>query len=72
VDDSPAAADFLPSGYVLQPEIVMHLQQSDSFRRETPESPKNAALAAGFDLLGFLRLLLISSDGTVIAAIGSG
>jgi hypothetical protein len=72
VDSAPAKSDFLSRRYVLQPKIVMDLQQSDSFGRETAKSPKIAALAAAFTLLGFLRLLLISSDGAVIAAFGSG
>jgi hypothetical protein len=49
----------------------MELQQLDSFRCGIPESPKNAALDAGFNLLGFLRMLLISIDNAAIGVIGT-
>jgi hypothetical protein len=36
---------------------VLKLQHQNSFAGENPETPKNAANADGFGLLGFLRML---------------
>jgi hypothetical protein len=49
---------------------VVGLQHPDTFVSGPAKSPKNAANAIAFDLLGFLRMLLTFREGPMRAVAG--
>jgi hypothetical protein len=59
---SGAAANFLGPGCTCIVKSVLNLQHSDSFERDNPQTPKNAANADGFCLLVFLKMRLVQSE----------
>ena len=59
---SGAAANFLGPGCTCIVKSVLNLQHLDSFERDNPQTPKNAANADGFCLLVFLKMRLVQSE----------